>query len=289
MARRADVVIYIGGSSQHLEHEGLDRVSIALPDIQLALVQQLEKVVRSPIHVIIMSGSSLDLSYFRDSSQIGSLIWAGYPGESGGDAIASIVFGQYNPAGRLPITFYPSSYVDQVSMFDMSMRPSNVSPGRTYRFYTGQVVFPFGYGLSFTTFSYSWSNDSSTRTMSSYSIQSLINNKQSLRSIQSFRVNVTNTGTRNGDEVVLGYIVPPQIVRHGVTPPLKQLFCFQRINLNVGETKQIVLPLNIQSILTVAHDGSKWIHPGQYQIIVDNQHRFTIQLQGSSYLWQKFK
>ena len=62
MARRADVVIYIGGSSQHLEHEGLDRVSIALPDIQLALVQQLEKVVRSPIHVIIMSGSSLDLS-----------------------------------------------------------------------------------------------------------------------------------------------------------------------------------------------------------------------------------
>ena len=71
----------------------------------------------------------------------------------GGNAIASVVFGQYNPGGRLPITFYPASYVNEVSMFDMSMRPSSTNPGRTYKFYTGKPVFEFGFGLSYTTFS----------------------------------------------------------------------------------------------------------------------------------------
>ncbi len=89
------------------------------------------------------------MSTFRDLT-----IWAGYPGEFGGTAIASVVFGQYNPAARLPITFYPSSYVDGLSMFDMSMRPSTTNPDRTYKFYTGQPVYEFGYGLSYTTFSY---------------------------------------------------------------------------------------------------------------------------------------
>ncbi len=149
------MVFYIGGLNQSIEREELDRTLITLPDIQLVLLQQLEKVVRSPINVIIMSsGSSLDLSNIRDSNQYGSLIWSGYPGEFGGTAIASVIFREYNPGGRLPITFYPGSYVNEMSMLDMRMRPSNVSPGRTYKFYTGQPVYEFGYGLSYTTFSY---------------------------------------------------------------------------------------------------------------------------------------
>jgi beta-D-xylosidase 4 len=86
-----------------------------------------------------VSRSSIDLSYIRDSSQNASLIWAGYPGEAGGSAIASIIFGQYNPAARLPITFYPASYLDEVSMFNMRMRPSDVSPGRSYKLYTAST------------------------------------------------------------------------------------------------------------------------------------------------------
>jgi hypothetical protein len=92
----------------------------------------------------------------------GSLIWTGYPGQAGGLAIANVMFGQYNPAERLPITFYPASYVDAVSMFDMQMRPSPTNPGRTYKFYTGQAVYGFGTGLFYTTFTYSWSDDNVT-------------------------------------------------------------------------------------------------------------------------------
>ncbi len=289
LAKRADVVIYIGGFDQSIEREGVDRTNITLPDIQLSLLQQLEKVVRSPLHVIIMSGSSVDLSYIRDSPQFASLIWSGYPGEFGGSAIASVVFGQYNPAARLPITFYPASYVNEVSMLDMRMRPSKVSPGRTYKFYTGQPVYEFGYGLSYTTFSYTWYNDS---TIVSYSIDSLMTNKKYDTEnilVESFRVNVTNTGTMAGDDVVLAYIIPPQVLHNGETPPIKQLFGFERINLNIGETKQVFFPLNIKSILTIAHDGSKWFHPGQYSILIDNQRMFTIELHGDSTLWQRFK
>ena len=167
-----------------------------------------------------MSGSSLDLSFIRDSNQYDSLIWAGYPGELGGTAIASVVFGQYNPAGRLPITFYPGSYVNQVNMTDMRMRPSSTSPGRTYKFYTGQSVYEFGDGLSYTTFEYQWYNDTTTL---SYSIESIIKKKSDGEDIliELFRVNVTNTGTMNGDDVVLAYIIPPQVLHDGETPPIK--------------------------------------------------------------------
>ena len=124
------IAFFFGSLNQSIDGEGHDRVSITLPDIQLTLVQQLEKVACSPLHVVIMAGSSLDLSFIRDSSRYASLMWAGYPGQSGGVTIANVVFGQYNPSGRLPITFYPASYVNEVAMTDMSMRPSSVNPGR---------------------------------------------------------------------------------------------------------------------------------------------------------------
>lgn len=288
LARTADIVFFFAGLNQTIEKEGHDRITITLPDIQISLLEQLEKFVHSPIHVVVMSGSSLDLTFIRDSPKYASLIWAGYPGQSGGLAIASVVFGQYNPGGRLPITFYPGDYVNQVSMFDMSMRPSSTSPGRTYKFYTGQPVFEFGFGLSYTKFFYHWYNDSKTI---SYSIQSLMNtnpNRINIR-IESFRVNVTNTGAMDGDDIVLAYIIPPQVLRDGQTSPIKQLFGFERIHLIVNETKQVFFPFNIETLLTVARDGSKWLHPGQYHIIIGNQHMFTVILGGHSTLWKRFK
>jgi hypothetical protein len=240
------------------------------------------------MHVVIMSGSSLDLTFIRDSNQYASLIWAGYPGQSGGTAIANVVFGQYNPGGRLPITFYPGSYVDQVNMTDMSMRPSSTNPGRTYKFYTGQPVFPFGFGLSYTTFEYQWYNDSKSV---SYSIQSFIKNNSDkfYFLLELFRVNVTNTGTTDGDDVVLAYVIPPQVLRDGQIPPIKQLFGFERIHLNVNQTKQVFFPFNIEPLFTIAQDGSKWLHPGEYHILIGNQLMFTVELWGNSALWKRFR
>ena len=288
LAQSADIVLFFAGINQTIEREARDRVAIILPYIQTSLLQQLEKVVRSPLHVVVMSGSSLDLSYIRDSPQYASLLWAGYPGQSGGTAIASVIFGQYNPGGRLPITFYPGSYVNEVSMFDMNMRPSSTNPGRTYKFYTGKPVFEFGYGLSYTTFSYQWANDSK---IISYTIQSLIKTnprKNNIR-LQSFRVNVTNNGTMNGDDIVLAFITPPQVLRDGQTPPIKQLFGFERVNLRVNETKQLFFPFNIETLLLVARDGSKWLHPGEYHIMIGKQHMFTVVLRGYSALWKRFR
>ena len=284
LAQSSDVVIFFGGIDQSIESEGHDRTSIALPDVQLALLQQLEKVVRSPLHVVIMSGSGLDLSYVRDSTQCASLIWAGYPGQTGGLAVANVIFGDYNPGGRLPITIYPASFVTAVSMFDMQMRPSPTNPGRTYKFYTGQAVYEFGTGLSYTTFSYSWYNESS---QSVFNVQSLMkdNFDEKKLLLHYFRVNVTNTGPVFGDDVVLAFVTPPQKSIHDQTPPIKKLVGFERVHLDVNETAQVFFPLNVDSLLTVTHDGAKWLEPGTYLVRVGQQVIHTVQLEGEPARW----
>ena len=284
MARSADVVIFIGGINQTVEREGHDRTSIALPDVQLALIKQLESVVHSPLHVVIMSGGPLDLSYVRDSNQCGSLIWMGYAGQSGGLALANVMFGKYNPGGRLPVTYYPASYVDAVNMTDMQMRPSPTNPGRTYKFYTGQAIYEFGFGLSYTAFNYTWYNDS---TISIFSIRSLIRKHSNENKVllHAYRVNVTNTGGVPGDDVVLAYVIPPKQLVNDPSPPIKALFGFERVHLDIDQTIQVFFPLNIQSLLTVGQDGSKWLEPGSYKIVIGHQHMHTIHLQGQPNQW----
>ena len=288
LAQSSDVVIFFGGIDGTIEGEGRDRTVITLPDTQMALIQQLEKASRSPIHVVIMSGSGLDLTFPRDSNQVASLIWMGYAGQSGGTAIANALFGQYNPAGRLPFTMYPASFVNTVSMFDMGMRPSSKNPGRTYKFYTGQAVFEFGSGLSYTTFVYSWNNDTAR---SSYSISSLLktNSADDRIQLQSFRVNVTNTGDMAGDDVVLAFLKSSKATIDEQMAPLKELFGFQRINLAVSQTKEVFFPFHVRDLLTVAQDGSKWLHPGSYNILIGKQHIHTVQLFGRATRWASLK
>ncbi len=278
------MVIFIGGIDQGIEREGHDRTSIELPQIQLALIRRLEKVVRSPLHVVMMNGGGVDLTYVRDSNECGSLIWMGYAGQSGGLALANVMFGQYNPGGRLPITYYPSSYVDAVSMFDMQMRPSPKNPGRTYKFYTGQPVFEFGFGLSYTTFNYTWYNDSIN---SIVTIQSLIKKKSNENKVllHLYRVNVTNTGSVLGDDVVLAYVTPPTKSLNDPSPPIKRLFGFERVCLDVGQTTQVFLPLNTDSLLTVGRDGSKWLEPGAYRILIGKENMHTVYLRGKAARW----
>jgi hypothetical protein len=241
-------------------------------------------VVRSPLHVVMMNGGGVDLTYVRDSNQCGSLIWMGYAGQSGGLALANVILGQYNPGGRLPITYYPASYVDAVSMYDMQMRPSPTNPGRTYKFYTGQPVFEFGSGLSYTTFNYTWYNESSSSVIS---IRNIMKNNDSNKKVvmESYRVNVTNTGSVLGDDVVLAYITPPMKSLNDPSPPMKRLFGFERVRLDVGQTTQVFFPLNTESLLTVGRDGSKWLEPGAYRILIGKQHMHTVYLRGTPTRW----
>ncbi len=113
------MLFFFGLINQTIECEVHDRTTLVLPPIQLDLIQKLEKVVRSPLDLVIMSGGGLDLSYVRDSNQCGSLISMDYAKQSGGLALANVMFGQYNPSRRLPMTYYSASYIDGLSMFDI--------------------------------------------------------------------------------------------------------------------------------------------------------------------------
>ena len=190
-ARESDAVVMVLGLSPRLEGEemavhvagfnGGDRVDLGLPRVQEDLLEKIA-ALNKPTVLVLMNGSAVTINWARD--HIPAIVEAWYPGEEGGDAVADVLFGDYNPAGRLPVTFYRS--VDDLPPFtDYSMK------NRTYRFFTGQPLFPFGYGLSYTTFAY----------------RALKIPKQ-LKARQPAQVSVVvqNSGARDGDEVVELYL-----------------------------------------------------------------------------------
>ncbi|KAL2477493.1 Beta-D-xylosidase 4 [Forsythia ovata] len=156
VAAAADAVVLIMGSDLSIEAEAKDRLDITLPGQQSILVTAVANVSKGPVILVIMSGGGMDVQFAKDDPKITSILWVGFPGEAGGAAIADVIFGYYNPSGRLPMTWYPQSYVDKVPMTNMNMRPDPATgyPGRTYRFYTGSTIFSFGDGLSYSQFNH---------------------------------------------------------------------------------------------------------------------------------------
>ncbi|RVW24644.1 Beta-xylosidase/alpha-L-arabinofuranosidase 2 [Vitis vinifera] len=156
IAAAADATVLIVGIDQSIEAEGRDRVNIQLPGQQPLLITEVAKASKGNVILVVMSGGGFDISFAKNDDKITSILWVGYPGEAGGAAIADVIFGFYNPSGRLPMTWYPQSYVDKVPMTNMNMRPDPASgyPGRTYRFYTGETIYTFGDGLSYTQFNH---------------------------------------------------------------------------------------------------------------------------------------
>lgn len=155
-AAAADVTVLVVGADQSIERESFDRVDLLLPGQQTTLVTAIAKAAKGKVILVIMSGGPFDISFAKTDDRISSILWVGYPGEAGGAALADIIFGYYNPSGRLPVTWYPQSFADKVPMTDMRMRPDSSTgyPGRTYRFYTGDVVYSFGDGLSYSVFTH---------------------------------------------------------------------------------------------------------------------------------------
>ena len=249
-ARNADVVIAVVGITSSLEGEempvtepgflGGDRTSLDLPQPEEELVEA-ASATGKPIAVVLMNGSALGVNWIN--AHANAVLDAWYPGEEGGAAIAETLSGKNNPAGRLPITFYTG--VNQLPNFeDYGMA------NRTYRYFTGKPLYPFGYGLSYTTFKYS---DLSLPAQSVAAGQPV-----------AADVTVTNSGMIAGDEVVQLYLKFPAVKG----APVVALRGFQRIHLEPGATQKVHFDLKNRDLGIVTEDGNPIIAQGDYTITI---------------------
>jgi len=241
-ARQADAVVLFLGLTARMEGEemslqiagfrGGDRTQIDLPASQQRLLERVVAVGK-PTVLVLLNGSALAVTWAQE--HVPAIVEAWYPGQAAGSAIADVLFGDYNPAGRLPVTFYRS--VDDLPAFD-----DYRMAGRTYRFFGGSPLYPFGHGLSYTTFAY----------------KHLRTTTETLRSDGSVtvRVDVTNTGARVGDEVVQLYV---QHLGSVVERPNKDLRGYRRVTLGPGETRTVELPLRGSSLAYWNPDTHRWV------------------------------
>nr|OQO22580.1 hypothetical protein B0A51_11843 [Rachicladosporium sp. CCFEE 5018] len=281
-AQGADVIFFLGGIDGSLENEQNDREDLAWPLYQRNLIAQLS-ALNKPIVVVQFGGGQLDGTPLFNDKNVKSVIWAGYPSQSGAQAILDTIVGKYAPAGRLPITQYPASYADEVSIFDIDLRANASSgyPGRTYKYYTGKAVRAFGYGLSYTKFSFKWGKTLRKQ----YNIQQLVDDCKkghgSVKDITPFATvsaTIRNTGKITSDFVGLLFISSGNA---GLAPrPNKSLVSYARAHAVTARDSQTMdLPLTLGSLARSDADGSLTIYPGDYEIALDNDR----------YLTQKFK
>jgi beta-glucosidase len=247
----ADAVVAFVGLSPDVEGEELsidvpgfdhgDRTDIALPAVQRALLRH-AAASGKPLVVVLVSGSAVALDWAQQHADAILVAW--YPGEAGGTAIAETLAGDYNPAGRLPVTFYRSTR-------DLPPYVSYSMQGRTYRYFTGTPLYPFGYGLGYTTFAYTAPALSATTLPAGATL--------------SVAVEVRNTGTRAGDEVVEAYLDYPKAL---APAPRHALVGFQRVHLKPGESRRVEFALSPRRLSTVDAAGARAVVAGQYRIFI---------------------
>lgn len=249
-ASQADAVIMVMGLSPRLEGEeqnteidgflGGDRLSLQLPQLQRELMKAVHATGK-PVVLVLMSGSALGVTWA--DGHLPAILQAGYGGQAAGTAITDVLFGQYNPAGRLPVTYY--RHIGQVPNFsDYSMK------NRTYRFFNGEPLYPFGHGLSYTRFS--------------YSITDMPDRVQIGRTVK-VAVTVTNTGDREGEEVVQLYVTAKKA---SVPVPIRSLQGFRRVWLKQGETRRVAFKLTPRQFAFFSDDNQWIVEPGMFSIFI---------------------
>lgn len=250
LARQSDVIVFVGGISQRLEGEeqmgvdaaeGGDRKAIELPLVQEALLKQLHQTGK-PIVLVLLNGGPVTIPWANDC--LPAILAAWYPGEEGGTAIADVLFGDFNPAGRLPVTVYKS--LDQLPPFE-----DYRLPGHTYRYFDGDPLYPFGFGLSYTRFAYRNLRVHSDRVPTGEPIR--------------VAVEVENTGDRAGDEVVQLYVRDSEA---SVLVPRHSLQGFKRIHLEPGTAQTVEFLLAPRQLALVDEKGIRRLEPGQFEIFV---------------------
>lgn len=251
--KQADVVVYVGGINSWLEGEempvdiegfkGGDRTTLDLPKIQEDILKRI-KSFEKPIVLVLLSGSALSVNWA--DKNVDAIIQAWYPGEEGGNAIADVIFGNYNPAGRLPVTFY-ASVKDLPPFEDYNMQ------GRTYRYFEGKPLYEFGYGLSYTTFKYSNLN-----------VPQIVNTNENIK----VSIDVENSGKMDGEEVIQLYV---KILDSKVPVPIYALQGFKRIHLKVGEKKKVEFELKPEQFSVINNQNKRVVEACKIKIFVGNR------------------
>jgi beta-glucosidase len=256
VARQADVVVLAVGEAALMSGEAASRVLLDLPGVQQKLVEEIHKTGK-PVVVVLMNGRPLTINWI--DKNIPAVVETWFLGTQAGHAIADVLFGDYNPSGKLPVTF-PRS-VGQIPIF-YSMKNTGRPMDRNNK-YTSKYLdesndplYPFGYGLSYTTFSYG----------------NVTLSKNELVDGDSLTVtcNVTNTGSRPGEEVVQLYV---RDLVGSVTRPLKELKGFEKVMLQPGETRAVTFTLGIQDLSFYKRDMSFGVEPGKFQVFVGGNSR----------------
>jgi beta-glucosidase len=245
LANNSDVAILFVGTNLSVANEAADRTNLDLPGNQLELIEEVYKANPQTI-VVLINGMALTINWVNEN--IPGIIEAWYAGQAQGAAIADVIFGDYNPAGRLPVTFHKT--VEELP----HLGDYDITRGRTYWFNKNEVLYPFGHGLSYTTFEYS-NLDISTNTIRSSEENEWV-----------VSVDVQNTGNVKGDEVVQLYV---KDLESSVIQPIKRLREFKRITLDKGDIKTVVFKLTNEDFSYWDEKKTDWhIEPGEFEIMI---------------------
>ncbi|KAF8404504.1 hypothetical protein HHK36_009389 [Tetracentron sinense] len=286
-ATQADATVIVVGDDQSVEAESRDRIDLHLPGQQALLVTEVAKASKGPVILVIMSGGGMDISFAKGDDRISSILWVGYPGEAGGAAIADVIFGYFNPSGRLPMTWYPQSFADKVPMTNMNMRPdpSTGYPGRTYRFYTGETLYTFGDGLSYSQF-----NHHLVRAPKLVSIpleEGHICHSEKCKSIDllerscenlafDIHLRVKNMGRMKGSHTVLLFSTPPSVHNS----PKKHLLGFEKVFLTAQMEELVQFKVDVCKDLSVVDElGTRKVALGSHVLHVGSlKHSFNVRI-----------
>ncbi|KAK4167225.1 family 3 putative glycoside hydrolase [Cladorrhinum sp. PSN259] len=268
-ASKADIILYFGGTDLSIAAEDRDRDSIAWPAAQLSLLNSLSALSK-PL-ILLSLGDQLDSSTLPPS--VSAHLWAGYPGQSAGQAIFSLLTGQSSPAGRLPVTQYPSNYTSRIPLTEMSLRPTSATaPGRTYRWFDGPVL-PFGHGLHYTNFIGRFGVFETTKFNISELVSSCDRNIYKHLDlcpfVSQFSVWISNTGSSvTSDYVALVFVKG----EYGPKPyPLKTLVGYKRLRgIGPGETGAVPIDnITLGHLARTDLSGNTVLYPGVYKFVLD--------------------
>ncbi|XP_040384581.1 probable beta-D-xylosidase 7 [Oryza brachyantha] len=294
LAKSADYVFLVMGLSQKQEQEGLDRTSLLLPGKQQSLITAVASAAKRPVILILLTGGPVDVTFAQNNPKIGAILWAGYPGQAGGQAIAQVLFGDHNPGGRLPVTWYPEEYT-KIPMTDMRMRadPATGYPGRSYRFYQGKAVYKFGHGLSYSKFS-----------------RRLVSGAGNPSSYTKLLAGIKTTSTPEGDTIYrvdeigadrceqLKFPVTVEVQNHGPMDgkhsvlmfvrwastkggrPARQLVAFRSQHVRVGEKAKVTMEISpCEQLSRAREDGEKVIDRGSHFLMVEGDDELEIRFE----------